>query len=61
MFEKFIEEYGNIEHIVELPNDHLEQVKSFLPEEHFSFIANGAGSYMDGFFWLLIRCNLILF
>lgn len=51
MFEKFIEEYGNIEHKVELPNDHLEQVKSFLPDELFSFISNGAGSYMDSFFW----------
>ncbi|MDR6546470.1 hypothetical protein J2810_002529 [Chryseobacterium rhizosphaerae] len=53
MFEKFIEEYGNIEHKVELSKDHLEQVKGFLPEELFSFIANGTGSYMDGFFWVV--------
>lgn len=53
MFEKFVEEYGDIENRVGQPLDHLEKIKNTLPDELFAFISNGIGSYMDGFLWVV--------
>ncbi|OCA76383.1 hypothetical protein BBI01_06745 [Chryseobacterium artocarpi] len=53
MFEKFFEEYGNIENKIEISSDHLARVKSSIPDELFTFISNGSGVYMDGFFWVV--------
>lgn len=53
MFDKFIAQYGGISNQKLIPPEDLEKVKNELPEELFTLISNGEGTYMDGFFWIV--------
>lgn len=51
MFEKFVAAFGEIQNKQEISRDALNSVQKHLPEDLFSFIEKGAGSYMNGFLW----------
>lgn len=51
MFEKFVTTFGDILNKQEIPRNALNSVQIHLPEDVFSFIEIGAGSYMNGFLW----------
>ena len=53
MLGKFIETYGNIQHKIEIVIKDLELFKNDLPAELYGLLKQGAGSYMNGFFWVV--------
>src|SRR5687768_12245496 len=53
MFETFLTEYGPLQQATMFDPNSLNQLKGVLPDDVLSLLAQGKGSYMNGYFWIV--------